>query len=174
MLKNPKSIQCIALLFLVIFYMSAVTGCGEHIEDPDESSHELTTLTIADFTGGSYRSTSSGVSMTRHVSRQTIQPDNHEIDFDHIERRGGKTSGVTTLMGTRLREGERLRIDTSVSPQAGNIGLALISPANEILYMFKIDGADSFSFTAAERGIYLVRAGMESFSGEIILSRTWE
>lgn len=173
-MKNRKSIQCIVLLFLVMFYMSAVTGCGEHIEDPDESSHELATLTAADFTGGSYRSTSSNVNMKRHVSRQTIQQDNDEIDFDHVERSGGKTSGFTTLMGTRLQEGERLRIDTSVSPQEGNIGLALISPGNEILYMFKIDGSDSFSFTAAERGIYLIRAGMESFSGEIILSRTWE
>ncbi len=161
--------------FLLIFLLTALvlTGCGGHIEDLDESSHELATLTIEDFTAGSYSSTSSGVNVSTRGAGYTIAEDTQNIDHDYIKRSGGKTSGLFSIMGTRLSAGEVLRIDTSATPDSGNIGLALITPSGELLYLFSIDGSDSYSFTAEEDGIYLVRAGMESFSGDVVVERAW-
>jgi len=160
-------LSCLLLVFLT-------TGCEDHIEDLDESSHELTTLTTEDFTAGSYSSTSSGVNISTQVSGYTIAEDTQDIDYDYIKRSGGKTSGVFSFMGTRLSAGESLRIETSVTPESGNIGLAMISSAGELMYLFSIEGTDAYSFTAEENGIYIVRAAMESFSGDVVVERSWE
>ena len=162
------------LAMLLVITILLLSGCGEHIEDLDESSHELNTLTTADFTAGSYSSTSSGVSISTSSSYQTIAEDTEDIDHDYVKRSGGKTSGVFSVIGARLNTGETMRFDINVEPESGNIGLAVIAPSEELLYQFNTPGSDSYSFTAEENGVYLVRAATESFSGEITAERTWE
>lgn len=160
-------LSCLLLAFLT-------TGCEDHIEDLDQSSHELNTLTTEDFTAGSYRATSSGVGISTQVTGYTIAEDTQDIDYDYIKRSGGKTSGVFNLMGTRLSAGESMRFETTTAPESGNIGLAMISPSGELMYMFSIEGTDTYRFTAEENGIYLLRAAMESFSGDLVVERFWE
>jgi len=163
------------LTILLVITALLLSGCGgEHIEDLDESNHELNTLSTADFTGGSYSSTSSGVSISTSGSYQTIAEDTQDIDYDYVNRSGGKTSGLFSVIGARLNAGETMRFDINVVPESGNIGLAVISPGAEMLYQFNTPGSDSYSFTAEENGVYLVRAATESFSGEITAERTWE
>lgn len=168
-----KSYLVLAIL-LVITVLFFTSGCTEHIEDLDESSHELNTLTTADFTAGSYSSTSSGVSTNTSSSYQTIAEDTKDIDHDYVKRSGGKTSGLFSVIGARLNAGETMRFDINVVPESGNIGLAVIAPDAELLYQFNTPGSDTYSFTAEENGVYLIRAATESFSGEITAERVWE
>ena len=151
-----------------------LVGCEDHIEDANPNSHDLATLTLDDFTEGSISSVSSGVNVSREQSGRTIVPDTKEIDFNVVARSGGKTSGIFDLMGTGLSEGETLTVHTSVRPESGNIALVLLDPDSRVLKEFSITGEDSFQFTAEKSGNYLVRTGMESFSGDVRVERTWQ
>ena len=74
-------------------------------------------------------------------------------------------------MATQLELGQTLQINSQTSVNTGNLGMILISPDNDILHKFTIGQEDSYQITANKKGIYMVRIGTESFSGEIKLER---
>ncbi len=163
-----KRTLIIVTIFLLICFL---TGCG-HIEDTNGESTELTTISLEKLSGKTISARTSGVSTATTRNNITIVTQFEDIDLDSLVMKGGLTSGVSSIMATEIKQGNRLRIDSFTSVESGNLGLILISPNNEVLYNFAIGEEDSCEITAQEAGIYMVRMGAESFTGEINLART--
>ena len=83
----------------------------------------------------------------------------------------GMSSGVKSILATSLKQGQRLGIKCRSKVEKGNLALIILSPDRKILHQFAINTQDHFQFTADKSGIYFVRIGAESFSGEIELER---
>lgn len=150
-----------------------LTGCGDHIDDPDPSSFELKTLSLEKLADSSTSYRSAGVSSVSKRYKITILTQYEKIDLDYLKLTGGKTSGVKGIMAVSLKKGQTLRLDCVTKVGKGNLGLILTAPDRRILHQFAINQADSFQFTADQAGTYFVRQGAESFSGEIELTRTF-
>jgi len=164
--------QRLLLILLLSGTFLCLTGCGEHIADPDPTSFELKTLSREKLADSSTSHRSSGVSSVSKRYNITILTQYEKIDFDYLKLTGGKTSGVKGILATSLKKGQTLRLDCASKVDAGNLGLIVLAPDRKILHQFALNQADSFQFTAEAAGIYFVRMGAESFSGEIELTRT--
>ncbi len=161
------------ILLCVVLLLSSLilTGCG-HIEDTNGEDPSLVTIGIEKLTGSSISYTSSGVSTRTSRKNFTIVMQHEEIDYDYLEMTGGKTSGVRSIMATELKEGQTLSIHCESNVQSGNLAVILVSPGNEILHTFPVGTFDTYTTPpAAEKGIYFVRIGTESYSGVILLER---
>lgn len=155
----------------MITVLMALTGCATHIEDSDPSSVELKTLTLEKLADSSISNISSGVSTVSKRYNITIVTQYDKIDLDYVKLSGGKTSGVKSIMATSLKAGQLLRIDCQSKVERGNLALIVLSPDRKIIHQFAINTTAQFQFTAEQSGIYFVRMGAESFSGEIQLER---
>jgi predicted homoserine dehydrogenase-like protein len=84
-------------------------------------------------------------------------------------------SGITNLIATKSEEdGGKISFEVSSDIEEGNLYIVLVKRGDEkdeIIYEFITGKKDSYELTANEFGIYCIRAGLESFKGEIIVSR---
>jgi len=169
--ERDEGMKKVFVLLLCIILIGTASGCG-HIEDTNGVSTELVTISMEKLTSNSSSSTSSGVSVrsTRQIITSTMEYE--ELDVDSLVMSGGKISGVSTIMGAYIYEGEGLVIDSQTSLEAGNFKMVLISPSKELLYEFETGKKDTCEIVAAEDGFYRIRIGAESFTGEIKLGRT--
>lgn len=150
------------------------TGCAAHIDDPDPTTTTLKTLTLENLADASISYTSSGVSTASKRYNITIVTQHEKIDLDYYKMSGGTSSGVNSILATSLKEGQTLRIKCQSKVEKGNLALIVLSPDREILHQFIINAVDQYEFTADKNGIYFVRIGTESFSGEIELERQFQ
>ncbi len=164
-----KNIEALILVLIILSYFLA--ACG-HIEDTNGDSYELVTITLEQLAGTSISNTSSGVSISSIRRNKTILTQYEDIDLDSIVLMGGKTSGISNIMATFLNKGTTLEINSFTKVDSGNVAMVLISPDNEILHNFAIGEEDFCQIKAQESGIYKVRMGAESFSGEINVVRS--
>lgn len=167
---NFVLISRLSLLFLVFIAVS-LTGCAAHIADPDPSNTDLKTLTLEKLSDASTSYTSSGVSTASKRYNITIVTQHEKIDLDYYRMSAGMSSGVKSILATSLKQGQRLGIKCRSKVEKGNLALIIISPDRKILHQFATNTQDHFQFTADNSGIYFVRIGAESFSGEIELER---
>lgn len=166
-----KTFFRLSLFIFVSTVTVTLTGCATHIEDPDPSSVDLKTLTLEKLTDSSTSYRSSGVSTVSKRYTITILTQHEKIDLDYVKMSGGKTSGVKGIMATSLKAGQTLRIECQSKVESGNLALIILSPDRKIIHQFPIGSTEQFQFTAQQSGIYFVRMGAESFSGEIQLER---
>ena len=150
------------------------TGCAAHIDDPDPSTTDLKTLTLENLADASISYTSSGVSTASKRYNITIVTQHEKIDLDYYKMSTDTSSGVKSIFATSLKEGQALRIKCQSKVEKGNLALIVLSPDREILYQFATNTLDQYEFTADKNGIYFVRIGTESFSGEIELERQFQ
>ena len=162
------------LLVLPVVVLLLIAGCGSHIDDPDPSSADLKTITLEKMADSSISYTSSGVSTVSKRYNITIVTQHEEIDLDYVKMSGGKSSGVRSIMATSLKQGQSLRIMCQSNVDKGNLALILLSPDRRILHRFAINTGDQYQFTADKSGIYFIRMGAESFSGDIQLERQFQ
>ena len=167
---NFVLISRLSLLFLVSIAVS-LTGCAAHIADPDPSNTDLKTLTLEKLSDASTSNSSSGVSTASKRYNITIVTQHEKIDLDYYKMSAGMSSGVKSILATSLKQGQRLGIKCRSKVEKGNLALIILSPDRKILHQFAINTQDHFQFTADKSGIYFVRIGAESFSGEIELER---
>ena len=147
-----------------------MVGC-DHIEDTNGDDPSLVTITREELAAKSITHTASGVSTTsnRNMVSSIGMRDDNDVDF--LRLKGGKTSGVKTVMLTTLNENEKLTINCETTVASGNLAVVLLSPDYEILYEFAVGEPDGCILTETDPGDYVVRIGTESFSGEITLER---
>lgn len=148
-----------------------LAGCGGHIEDTNPNDHKLQTITLEQLADSSTSWRTSGVSTVSKRYNFTILTQHEKIDFDYLKLNGGKSSGVKGILATSLKVGQFLAIETHARVDRGNLALILIAPDRRILHQFHTQGNDRYEFVAMQAGIYFIRMGAESFSGEIELQR---
>jgi len=87
-------------------------------------------------------------------------------------------SGITNLIATKLEgEGEKVSFTVSSRIEQGNLNVVLVKRGDEkdeLIYEFKTGKEDAYELIADGFGIYYIRAGLESFKGDIIVSRNFE
>ena len=172
--QNSKKFCRLPLLVLTVVVLMLITGCGAHIDDPDPSSADLKTITLEKMADTSISHTSSGVSTVSKRYNITIVTQHEKIDLDYVKMNGGKSSGIRSIMATSLKQGQSLRIMCQSNVEKGNLALILLSPDRRILHQFTVNSGDQYQFTADRSGIYFVRMGAESFSGDILLERQFQ
>ena len=158
-------------LLVVALIALSLTGCASHIADPDPTTPDLKTITLEKLSDASMSYTSSGVSTASKRYNITIVTQHEKIDLDYYKMSAGMSSGVNNTLATSLKQGQRLSIKCRSKVEKGNLALIILSPDRKILHQFAINAQDQFQFTADKSGIYFVRMGAESFSGEIELER---
>lgn len=160
-----------AISVLIIIMVLIASACG-HIKDNNGDDTSLTTMSLEMVGGKSISNTTSGVSSRSVRNNYTIVSQYNEIDLDSVVLSGGLTSGISSILATELRKGDILIIDCHNTIESGNLAVILISPSNEMLYHFNNNDMDSCQITADEDGIYIIRRGAESYTGNIYLKRT--
>lgn len=148
----------------------SLTAC-DHIEDTNGVEPSLVTITREQMAAKSISHTASGVSTTSSRNKVTSIGMRDDNDVDFLQLKGGKISGVKTILLTTLTEGEKLTINCDTTVTSGNLAVVLLSPDYEILYEFAVGESDGCVLTETDPGDYVVRIGTESFSGEITLER---
>ena len=172
--RHCRKFYRLPLLVLSVIVLLLIAGCGSHINDPDPNTVDIKTLTLEKMADSSISHTSSGVSTVSKRYNITIVTQYEKIDLDYVKMSGGKSSGVKSIMATSLKQGQSLRINCQSNVHRGNLALILLSPDRRILHRFAINTGDQYQFTADKSGIYFVRMGAESFSGDIQLERQFQ
>lgn len=170
-LYSRLSIHLLLSIIIIVAFGILLSGCASHIEDPDPSNFDLKTITPDNLVDTSISFTSSGVSTVSKRYNITIVTQHEKIDLDYYRMSGGNSSGVKNLLATSLKQGQTLRLQCQSKVDKGNLALVLLSPERQILHRFSINTLDQYQFKAEKSGIYFVRIGAESFSGEIAIER---
>ncbi len=167
-----KERTLLKILFCGLLVTLCLVGC-EHIEDGNGEDYHLATLTEADVAGTSINSLVSGESMSTKRIHKTIMTQYEDIDNDETRVHYGKFSGVRSLAAVSLTEGDCVTFSLNSTIESGNLMILLVSPSNEAVYTFMLNQPDTFTFEAAESGVYFVRIGGESFKGSIEVQRSF-
>jgi maltose-binding protein MalE len=160
----------VLIMLLGLFMFVLMTGCSQ-IEDTNGSETGLETITEAEILGGSFSSSSVMSKTSSKRVLKTLVGQYEDLDNDVYEMTVGKFSGISNIHVTQLSEGDSLTLDYETTQEAGNVRIVLVAPNDQIIYDFKLNSSDSFSFVAEESGEYFVRIAGESFKGSIEIER---
>ncbi len=96
-------------------------------------------------------------------------------DYDFYKVECKSASGITNLIATKSEgESEKISFTVSSNIEEGNLKVVLVKRGDEedeLIYEFITGEQDLYELTVNELGIYYIRAALESFKGEITVSR---
>ncbi len=158
------------LIITLLVILPIFSGC-EHIEDTNGDLTDLQTISDSTFLGKTINFTTSGVNSSSTKNNFTTINMYDEIDLDKLTMNSGISSGISNIIATEVKEGDSFYFVASSKVEKGNFLMVLISPNNEIVYRFATNKKDTVTITEAEKGIYFIRIGAESFTGNVSVER---
>ena len=173
--------SCYSLCVLLFFCAAlCLAACGKIDDTNGEADTRLSQITDEELYGHSMGWNATG--LKTHSRRNVARTSNYYAnegfretdDYDYYEVGCKSASGTTNLIATKLNDGDKVVFEVKSQISSGNLKVVLLKrgeKTNELVYEFETGKTDTFKLTSDGFGIYYVRAGVESFGGEIVVTR---
>jgi hypothetical protein len=168
---------CVVLFFCTVLCLAACEKIDDTNGEADTSLSQITDETLYGHNLG-WSATGLKTQSRRNVARTGDYYANEGFreadDYDYYQVSCKSASGITNLIATKLNDGEKAVFEVESQIVSGNLKVVLLKrgeKTDELVYEFETAQTDTFELTSDGFGIYYLRAGVESFGGEIIVTR---
>ncbi len=168
---------CVLLFFCTVLGLTACRNIDDTNGETDTSLSQITDEELYGHNIG-WSATGLNTQSRRNVARTSNYYANEGFretdDYDFYKVSCKSASGTTNLIATKLDDGEMAVFEVESQISSGNLKVVLLKrgeKTDELVYEFETGQTDAFELIPDGFGIYYVRAGVESFGGEIIVTR---
>lgn len=174
-MNKKKLIIIIGLtgLFVILsFTLYFILFSFKHIEDTDGSITELETIELIDMVNAKDKYKANNNRLQYSGSTTGVEEARNNNDYDFIEFRSSKLSGIKTIQTTNIEENQRLIIEIENELSKGNLKIIIVSPDHSIVETIEPNTNQIIEIDNTITGYYRVVVGAESADVTIRINRT--